>query len=239
MNRLLVLVMLFVLVLSIFVACNNQGVSQLGTQDKFFYGYTIDNLTPISNLIKNMYEIKELQEYFGFIPPNESVMYGLLDNNQQLTINDINERFPVECIRCTKNMVYYSVYRVSEGGFFYVFWAVNIGTSKTENDSIRAYFTTYISSLKKATDFNLVKEGISTAEDIAQIDSALELTFVMSSGIRSFSRLEDGTILEIQYKRCEEIQTRKDLVVESMRILPEEIAQTSSYLACITPEDLP
>lgn len=91
--------------------------------------------------------------------------------------------------------------------------------------------------LPKASDFDLVLEGTSTAEDVALVDPAFELSFTLSRAICSYSLLEDGSILEIKYNHVETINSRKDLVVESKTIVPA--AQSGSYLAVIYPEDLP
>lgn len=93
---------------------------------------------------------------------------------------------------------YYTVYKVNEGGFFYVFWSLlddtndDNPTDKSFNDA-QVYFAAYLKSLRKADGFDSIKAGISTAWDVSEIDQAIELSFLFSSGVRSFSLLEDGS----------------------------------------------
>jgi len=42
------------------------------------------------------------------------------------------------------------------------------------------YFTAYFTLLKNASEFDSIKEGISTAEDVSLIDPSFELNFTMS-----------------------------------------------------------
>ena len=211
---------------------------------KFVQEYGIDNSTPLSSMLKNTYELQNFLDYFGQISPNENIMYGLTDNGEHLLINNVNSRFPVECVRQNGDLSYYSVYKVSEGGYFYVFWsrAVDslwVAESKQPHSNAAAYFTVYISTLKNASDFNSIKPRVSTAEDVAQIDPAFELSFLMSSGPRSFSLLDDYTVLEVQYTHSNKVTSRKDLLVESVSILQKEVALSASYLASISLDDLP
>ena len=216
----------------------------MNTPREFVQGFTIDNSTPLSNMLGSTYGLQDLQDYFGQIPPNECAIYGSGSNAERFSISNINKAFPVECIRQNGVLCYYSVYKVREGGYFYVFWTKSNGmldlSGETQaNDNATAYSAVYIPSLKKASDFNAINPGISTAEDVAQIDPAIELTFLMSSGVRSFSLLEDGTVLEFQYEYDGDITSRRDLIVKSSTVHSKEVASSVSYLASIFLTDLP
>ena len=244
MKKCLTVLSILIIVTSGFVACNNGAIHKMDAPSKFVQEYIIDNSTPLSSLLKNTYELQELLDYFGQIPPNENTMYDSTDNGEHLLINNVNSRFPVECVRQNGDLSYYSVYKVSEGGYFYVFWSRTVDSlraseSKQPLDNAAAYFTVYISTLRNASDFNSIKPRVSTAEDVAQIDPAFELSFLMSSGPRSFSLLDDYTVLEVRYKHSSNVTSRKDLLVESVSILQKEAALSASYLASISLDDLP
>lgn len=213
-------------------------------QDMLLKDYSIDNRSALSDLLHTKYSLQDLKEYFGDVPPNETVMYSSTNISSELEISDVNTEFPIECVRKTNYHVYYSVYGVEEGGLYYVFWNKYVSISddaaiNTDDDRVYVYFTAYISSLKDSADFDDIKSEESTAEDVAKIDSAFELSFLMSSGIYSYSLLTDGNVLMIKYKQPEKISCRKDLIVEKLEVISNTTAQSCSYLACIYPDDLP
>ena len=99
------------------------------------------------------------------------------------------------------------------------------------------YFTAYISTLKKAEDFDSLQEGFNTAEDVAKIDPAFELTFLLSSKTPSYSLLDDGTIMEICYSCNDSLVSRSDLIVENKEVISKE--NCPSKLASVLSTDLP
>lgn len=215
---------------------------EMDTSHAFVQGFSTDNETPLVDLLKRSYERKDLTDFFGEIPPNECLMYETVANQEKLHIKAVNERFPIECIRHNGGIGYYSIYKVTNGGYFYVFWSLTVPSqdgldSDGRPDDATVYFATYIATPPKALDFSSILEGTSTAEDVAQVDPAFELSFTFSSTVRSYSLLDDGSILEITYKPVEPIRSRKDLVVERKTIVSD--AQSGSCLAAIYPEDLP
>lgn len=239
MKRTLIVVLF--LVFSCLVACHVGVRKKMDTSEEFVQGFTIDNETPLVDIFKRSYEIKDLKDFFGEISVNESFIYGAVEYEKNLHINYVNERFPIECTRHNGKIGYYSIYKVTNGGYFYVFWTLTLSSqdgldSDEHPNDAKVYFTAYISTPPKASDFSLILEGISTADDVALVDPAFELSFTSSSAIRSYSLLNDGSILEIKYKRVQTINSRKDLVVESKTIVSS--AKSSSYLALIYPEDL-
>jgi len=235
-------------IILIFTACDNGGSDEMNIPEEFVQGFTVDNSKPLASVLTKTYALHDLRSFFGQISPNESLMYGTHDV-KSLNINHVHERFPIECLRKAEPMSYYVVYKVSEGGYFYVFWSLSVDPSPakkseypTKNaNNASVYFTAYLSpsSLRKASDFDSIKENFSTAEDVSQIDSALEISFLMSSGIRSYSLLENGSVMEIGYKNSDKIESRKDLIVTSKNLLSKNIASTASHLASIHPKDLP
>lgn len=238
----IVILIVLLLFFSYLVVYHKEAHKKMDTSEKFVQGFTIDNGPPLVDIFKRSYELKDLKDFFGEIPANERFIYEGSAYKESLQIKYVNEQFPIECIRRNGQIGYYSIYKVTNGGYFYVFWSLTVGLQDGLDsdgcpDDARVCFTTYISTYPKASDFMSILEGISTADDVALVDPAFELSFTLSSAIRSYSLLDDGSILEIEYKRVETISSRKDLIVESKTIVPA--AQSGSYLAVIYPEDLP
>jgi len=107
-------------------------------------------------------------------------------------------------------------------------------------DNAEVYFTAYFTSLKNISEFDLIKEGINTAEDVSLIDPSFELDFTMKREFRSYSLLDDDNVLEIMYEYNDHIESGKDLVVIAKQIYSKELFSTStiSCLANIYPNDL-
>lgn len=193
---------------------------------------------PLSNILTREYSVQELRDFFGEVSLNESSVFGTEPDHLALTMADVNEKYPIECLR--KNG--YSVYKVKEGGYFYVFWVNTFDPLseqgiKAENDSAVPYFTAYLSSLKSASDFDAIKEGVSTAADVAKIDPAFELEFILSNETVSYSLLGNGFIMEVCYRYDGNLNSRNDLIVKSMQIVSKD--DCASRLAAILEMDLP
>lgn len=192
----------------------------------------------LSNILTKEYSVRELRDFFGEVSLNESSVFGTEPDHLALTMADVNEKYPIECLRENG----YSVYKVKEGGYFYVFWVNTFDPLseqgiKAENDSAVPYFTAYLSSLKSASDFDVIKEGVSTAADVAKIDPAFELEFILSNETVSYSLLGNGFIMEVCYRYDGNLNSRNDLNVKSMQIVSKD--DCASRLAAILEMDLP
>lgn len=192
-----------------------------------------DDSITLSETVTNEYSLSELTAFFGEVSQNEAMAFED-SNSVNLTISKVNEKFPIECLR--KNG--YSVYKVKDGGYFYVFLAKSfdpLSDSGSSDDAV--YFTAYLTDLKKESDFDSIKPGKSTAEDVAEIDPAFELIFLLSSKTPSYSLLEDGTVMEICYTFDDSCSSRRDLLVKSKKVITKE--DCPSRLASILSKDLP
>ena len=205
-------------------------------EKNFIQNYLKDNSIALSSVLIKEYNLNNLESYFGKIPLHEQNYYEGKSN--RLTFYDVNKNFPVECVRQVRKSNYYSVYKVAEGGYYYVFWNLYLPSAITES-STYVTNTAYVHSLNKESDFNFLKDGLSTAQDVSNIASSFELSFTMSSGIYSFSLLNDGNVMEILYEYTDRIHSRDDLVQKNKKISSKEIAASASYLATIMNQDLP
>ena len=242
---LFVQLILVLLVLSFAVACrDDKGAKEadcdtdMQTKEEFIQGFFADNSKPLSDILTVEYELDELQDFFGHIPPMEDYRYrrGIVGTYSNHSINNTNERFPIECTRSRGDLRkdYYSVYKVKGGGYYYVFWITDESVTHAH-----AYFTAYLpsASFRNASDFDSLINGISTAEDVSIIDPTVQLHFLGSSGPVSYSLLDDGTTMIIEYERVPEIKGRSDLVVVGKKVYEDTGAWV--MLSDILPCDLP
>lgn len=209
-------------------------VENQGKDDEFMKNHTSNE---ISQSGQSLYSINELVDYFG-----KSGLQGneANQNCELLLYEDVNKVFPIEN---TKEGVY-SYYNVKEGGRFYIFWSkivpfsesMAFGENSVEtNDCVS--FTAYLtpSSIKSKEDFNSVRCDMSTANDVRSIDPNAEFCYLLSSGVRSYSLLKSGEVLEILYYHSNE-SNMSDLVVKEISVVDK--SKSSSLLAKITDNDL-
>lgn len=189
---------------------------------------------PLMGILKNAYSIEDLRAFFG-LAQNESSKRLLITEQELLTGKYVNETFPVACIRETTAPFSYSIYQVKEGGYFYVFWLKDSGTSLEQIENIKAHFVTYITKRQTASDFDAIQVGSSSLAEVSAIDPARDLSLTMSKGVSTFSVLKDNTVLEILY----EGSTEENMIVKSKDIISCEAAQSATYLALIYSGDFP
>jgi hypothetical protein len=244
MKRLRILAIILVSAF-LFAACQREGETSMSGEismtKELVEDFIADDSKALSELLTREYALQELKSFFGKVFTNETLVLGEENDAKYLTINTVHQKYPIECLRTNG----YSVYKVREGGYFYVFWCYSLGSDPspeggavqgTPEDAI-VCFAAHIASLKKASDFDSIKEGISTAADVARVDPAFELVFLLSSRTPSYSLLEDGTMMEICYKWEGALNTRSDLIVKSKEVLSKD--DSASKLAGILPTDLP
>lgn len=217
---------------------HNQIDNHMDTAE-FFTEDRIENTSRLSDILTVEYKMEDLEGFFGRASSNESVLSGVMTSD--VRIASANEKFPIECLRRTDDGFLYSVYRVKEGGLYYVFWA-DIFDNTDAKDTIvdwAVYFTAYLPTPidLSADDFETIMPNSSTAADIGRIDPNFELSFLLSSRIVSYSLLEDGTVIQICYDFDRTLETKEDLIVTSKEILLA--ADTSSRLAAVYYYDLP
>lgn len=190
------------------LSCVNEEVDN-NMNEVFFGEFVIDDSQELKNVLTREYDINELQTYFEGKNTNENIVFN--SSVPSLVISDVNQHFPIEVIRSGG----YSVYKVIQGGYFYVFWAKpyshDTANSKTEPS---VYFTSYLASSRDYTEFDSLEIEVSTAKDVKELDSSFELSFLISNGILSYSFLDDDSILMIEYTHQGIIVNYDDLVVK-------------------------
>lgn len=233
------------LFLSIFTSCNAEKeysnttepiIVKYATYDEIdavkFHSptYVADDSKTLEESLTVEYDINELEEFFKNRCENDIITYS----KNQLNIDEVDKRFPLEIIRSKG----YSVYKVKQGGYFYVFW---INCMDPKDPTIyyepSVYFTAYISSSLDENLFNSISPNISTAQDVYEIDPEFELNFNASSAIFSYSFLNDTSVVEVIYYSKRKNDTYEGIVVKEISIIDRESA--SSYFSRISSKDLP
>lgn len=204
----------------------------------------IDNETPLIELLTAEYELKELYDFFG-----ENICHGdrMLDPYSEEassltwhTWDEVNARYPVQCLRRHWN-THYSVYKVKNGGLFYVFWDVPIKGLEYMYSSlaISTYTSVYIDQLSTASSFVSILEDQSTASDVAEIDPCMDLD-LLGSTPRSYSLMKNNQVMVFNYSisnRERNFARMDELIVDYCEIVSKDNA--NSETAAIFARDLP
>ena len=157
-------------------------------------------------------------------------------------MKEINERFPIELTREND----YSVYKVKQGGYYYVFWIntcimdtiAEDGSEITYSPEATMYFTAYLPGKHPSkSQFKKLTPGESTAQDIIAIDPNVCFDFLGSSHDSSYSLLEDDWIAEVRYERSSKREQYTSMVIEEVKFLRR--SEAYGCFASILPQDLP
>ncbi len=187
------------------------------------------------------YDLNELRTYFESGHQNES-MGGLGGEKPKLTREAVKIKYPIEIERTcedvggTGDRPFYAMYKVSQGGYYYVWWRLfkNLSTGESENC---VYFSAYLVSDRSVELFDSIIPGVSTAADVKKIDPYIQFCFEFSSRTPSFSYINGDTVLEICYT-WSKLDSYEDLVVSKMELRNREILANMLYLS-ILPGDRP
>lgn len=237
--RIFLTVSIIAMIFLLFAACNDSAEKEdkVKLTETFFQEFVADDSKALSDSLTNAYSLQELRTFFSDCSVNEDIGFGKSDNVTTFTISEVNQQFPIEVLRTNG----YTVYRVDEGGYFYVFWSESFSADSDAENPERlepiVYFTAYLSSPMETDAFDVLEDGVSTAQDVYLIDESFELSFLVSNGIYSYSILDDNSIMQIEYISGSEIKDRNDLTVKGKTVCPRETVQSS--LASILSEDLP
>ncbi len=196
--------------------------------------FVVDNTTPIEELLTQKYALSSLEEFFGVDTLQGS---GFIENTDALYLSwaEVDLSFPVQCIRHNRN-VHYSVYDVTEGGRYFVFWMVPFADAPVQIEGVTAIASVYINKLSSKQMFADLKRGISTAQDVRMLDQSMELDFFSSLSTPSYSLLNNGQILKVTYS-FDKLDSYDDLIVEDMKVCKK--GEVSSKLSTIFDFDLP
>lgn len=227
MKKLTGLIIVLSIIIAIFASCKKNGESKM-----FFNEYVMDDTILLKDNLTASYDLDELKRYFEGCNANERI--GFQKSTKTLMFSEVNRRYPIQVLRTGG----YSVYRVTQGGYFYVFWVTPFNTDTSQSDGEPSvYFTAYILSNASVNLFDCVIPGVSTAKDVKELDPFFELCFLYSSGIFSYSYINCETLLEIEYIRNDNFNEYNDLVVKEKNIVSR--SSVSSRYSAILSTDIP
>ena len=215
-------------------------------------GFEYDNSNSLENILTTEYSLEELEAYFGryylslrLYNKNINLDEAILPSGHGFSWEAINSNFPVECLRYNQNY-FYSVYKVKEGGLYYLFWNVDRksilealeGYREENQPSVASTTSFYIKELSSVYDFKIAR-GFTTAYDVFKMDTQMEM--YNWNMVYSYTFLDNGKVLEITYEKPQYPQNLNpdlsDYKVLRYTIVPKE--KSASCLASILEKDLP
>lgn len=216
--------------LLLFAGCGNKTEERGGALS--FAGYEMDDKKPLEGGLTKEYDLDELSAFFKDSNANERIGFG--SDGAALTFREVNSSYPVEILRTGG----YSVYKVRQGGYFYVFWAEPLPAEAGQSDSEpTVYFSAYLSGDRAPGLFDSLTPGVSTAEEVRRLDPSFELSFLYSSGIFSYSYRDEETVFQIEYTGQENWDGYDDLTVKEITTVAR--ASASSGYSALLSADLP
>ena len=147
------------------------------------------------------YDLNELRTYFESGHQNES-MWGLGGEKPKLTRVAVRIKYPIEIERTSEDVgetgdrPIYAMYKVSQGGYYYVWWRYSTDSAAGEKDSY-VYFSAYLTSDRSFDMFNSIVLGESTLADVKEIDPYTQAYFEFSSHVPSYSYINERIVLKI------------------------------------------
>lgn len=199
----------------VLTSCSKLENTRDMSNEVFYNKFIPDDTTDLTSILTKEYDLYELQAFFE----NSDINDNFDNESTTLLFSVVNQNYPIEVIRSGG----YSVYRVSQGGYFYVFWVkpfiAEVNQLNVPDEPV-VYFTAYLSFPIDPAKFDSLRPGISTAEDVKAVDPSFEVSFLVSNGIFSYSFLSDGIILQIEYTYQGEINGYDDLLVKEITAVP-------------------
>lgn len=192
----------------------------------------VNNKDDIDSLLKRQYDLNDLNKYFGTVD-NYYFTASNLHSHYDNTFKLASVLFDIECLRKAEDR-YYSIFNVQQGGYYYVFWE----KAGVDNKDHVPEYIIYIRELKGTEDYESLIIGKSTAEDVYAVNNAFELHFMEFGRPYSYSLLDNGDFLKITYESRDELESRKDLVIEEMEVISKNEVYSDSYLAHVYEMDL-
>jgi len=202
--------------------------------------------------LTHMYELNALRDFFTAAHLNRpTVDISTEEFLERLTFyEEVNERFPVEVLRVADTYVPYTVYRVAEGGYYYVFWSYAFPSAQSDEwrenpealkktSRMCVLFSVYVGQPYSKIDYYEIVPGITTMAEVMALDPYIEYVN-LSRGAFTCSVLDPSTILQIQYYYAGDDTNEKNfydaMVVKEVTIV--KISDSVSLLGYVLSEDL-
>ena len=191
-----------------------QDPNKLYVEEKL--GIIVDNDTPLNQLLTKEYELSALQEFFG----KDSGTEGFLSEDHDVkhpSSHEVLQHFPIECLRY-EGSTYYSVYKIKNGGYYYILWNGVLQNPENYNFIVRKAICinnpASLDTLQK-----LIQRNKTTVGKILDVAPETVMDFMSSSGPYSYTLLDDMRVLVIRYYNKGDRITRDTLVVMEAEIV--------------------
>ena len=244
MKRMLWLVTLMILLCGCAAEQTPEELTDAETQPVYqpaFYEGALENAE------LEAYPLDVLQEYFPYSSAVENQWDGVITDLAEYNYFDVMKDLPGGVLRQyaygEADICRYTVYKVAEGGYFFVFWDAIRINAKTQQrlpwEEMWSANMLYVPQLKSRSDFDALEVGVSTGADVTDIDPSGQFVLASGKGSLSWHLLDDGSYLEILYDMadCGCTYTRDSLTISSM--IRYDGAENPCMLARINPDDLP
>ena len=194
---------------------------------------------PVPSTPQEIYASYSLAELYGyFTGHSRNDRYKDDTSGIIYEYQEINAHFPIELTRYCEiyinsdfiNAPAYSVYRVKEGGYYYLFWNLEI---RGEARAFVLAFSTYISN-RSSNNFHF--QIVQTLSDAFTLDPFLDFNDRLSRGVFSYSYCSPDTLYEIEYTM--ELSDNKPVYrVKKIKLIARK--EGASYYSMIRDDDLP
>lgn len=203
----------------------------------------------LENLLTKEYDLNDLESFIKIGNTNRLAYPDKpLDIKNIVFYHDLDREYPIEVFRIADDYgsAAYTVYKVSQGGYYYVFWSFAFPEDETEpvcdwsdTEHMCVFFSTHIGKPRNnILQYLSIHPGRSTAADVLALDPNSE--YLDMSYERSYCFLNQKYALGITYKKQELYKESPDfehLVVDRIEIVPRE--DIRGCIGFISPEDLP
>lgn len=209
LKRIFIVTLIFILTATIFTACKNASSSG----DESVVQSSAENYNNDMSIRKlSVSEVKLARLEYSFDVEN-----GF---SSTISLTDVRSQFSSFYLRFNKG-IYYGVVKTSDGYLFMLF-----------DDNLQFKDGMPIKKLTTKKDFDGIKTGISTVEDIKKVDPGTLLIKNISENAlegESFHRFADGTMLVVTYQKESGRWIVKDMLFKD---------DPTKFLEYLLPKDL-
>jgi len=153
-------------------------------------GIYVNNEDSLKALLTREYSLSEMGSIFRS------------SRDVALSLGFVEVFCPIEVLRENEGVLY-TVYKIKEGGYWYLFWDIagDYDVISCEMTSIYPYVASviYLKECKDARAFNALKIGQSTLKEVLEIDPYLEWDDLGSYATYSYSILNKDMMAVVQY----------------------------------------
>lgn len=201
--------------------------------------FVIDNDIWMTEFFNMEYSYDELELFFYDV----NLAFKKFDDffaKEYCDMLDIHEHFKIDCLRSTVvngEKKYYIVYKVKEGGYYYVFLDKSDKYDETKDltENLVVYYSYYVNELNDISMFDSIKEGESLFSEVYDIDEKVLLK-EEDGKYYSYSLIKDQQLLRIEHH----IQPNKNfyyrnLIAGKKEVVP--IEGSGTYFEWISEKD--